>query len=54
MNVNTFWGPIQFDEKGKIKGRTMPVGQILNGQYTLVYPPELAEAKLVWPKPAWQ
>jgi len=53
MNVNTFWGPIQFDEKGKIKGRTMPVGQILNGQFTLVYPPELAEAKLVWPKPAW-
>jgi branched-chain amino acid transport system substrate-binding protein len=54
MNVNTFWGSIQFDEKGKIKGRTMPVGQILNGQFTLVYPPELAEAKLVWPKPAWK
>ncbi len=53
MNVNTFWGPIQFDEKGKIKGRRMPVGQILKGQFTLVYPPELAEAKLVWPKPAW-
>lgn len=53
MNVNTFWGPIQFDEKGKIKGRTMPVGQILNGQFTLVYPLELGEAKLVWPKPAW-
>jgi branched-chain amino acid transport system substrate-binding protein len=53
MNVNTFWGQIQFDEKGKIKGRKMPVGQILNGKFTLVYPPELAEAKLVWPKPPW-
>jgi branched-chain amino acid transport system substrate-binding protein len=53
MNVNTFWGPIQFNEKGKIKGRKMPVGQILNGKFTLAYPPVLAEAKLVWPKPAW-
>lgn len=53
MSVNTFWGPIQFDEKGKIKGRKMPVGQILKGKFTLVYPSESAETKLVWPKPAW-
>lgn len=54
MNVNTFWGPVQFDEKGKIKRKKMPVGQILKGRFTLVFPPELAEAKFVWPKPAWQ
>jgi len=53
INTNTFWGLIQFDEGGKIKGRKMPVGQILNGKFTLTYPPDLAEAKLVWPKPAW-
>jgi branched-chain amino acid transport system substrate-binding protein len=54
MKTNTFWGPIQFDAKGKIVGRSMPVGQILKGAYTVVAPSEIAKAKLVYPKPAWQ
>lgn len=52
-NLNTFWGPIQYDERGLLKGRQMPVGQIINGKFTAIYPPELAETKFVWPKPTW-
>ncbi len=54
MNVKTFWGNVSFDAKGKIKGRSMPVGQVLKGTFTLVYPPDLAQGKLVYPKPAWK
>ena len=54
MNVKTFWGNVSFDAKGKIKGRSMPVGQILKESFTLVYPPDLAQGKLVYPKPAWK
>ena len=54
LDVNTFYGRIRFDEKGRITGRMPPMGQILNGKFTIVYPPELADAKMVWPKPAWQ
>jgi branched-chain amino acid transport system substrate-binding protein len=54
LDANTFYGRIRFDEKGRITGRTAPLGQILNGKFTIVYPPEIAVAKTVWPKPAWQ
>lgn len=54
MNAKTFWGNIAFDAKGKIKGRSMPVGQIQKEVFTLVYPADLAQAKFVYPKPAWQ
>lgn len=54
MNVRTFWGNVSFDAKGKIKGRTMPVGQILKGNFVIVYPADLAQAKFVYPKPAWK
>lgn len=54
MNVKTFWGNVSFDGKGKIKGRSMPVGQILKGSFVIVSPDDLAQDKFVYPKPAWQ
>lgn len=54
MNVKTFWGNVSFDSTGKIKGRSMPVGQIQNETFVIVYPEDLAQTKLIYPKPAWQ
>ncbi len=53
FNQTTFWGPIKFDNTGKIVGRGMIVGQIQKGKYTPVYPEGAAVSKLVWPAPGW-
>lgn len=54
MNVDTFWGNIQFDGTGKIKENKMFVGQVQNGVFTPVYPAVKGGAKIVYPTPAWQ
>jgi len=54
MDINTMIGRVKFSETGQVVGREAPVGQILNGKFTVVYPFESAEAKMIWPKPAWQ
>jgi len=53
FNETTFWGPIKFDNTGKITGRGMVVGQIQGGKFVPVYPEPLAEGKLIWPAPPW-
>ncbi|MGB9822234.1 MULTISPECIES: amino acid ABC transporter substrate-binding protein [Thermodesulfovibrio] len=54
FNEETLFGKIRFDATGKVVGKGMPVIQILRGQQKTVYPEAAAEAKPVYPKPAWR
>ncbi|MGK7917331.1 MAG: ABC transporter substrate-binding protein [Prochloraceae cyanobacterium] len=54
INVNTFYGPIDFDETGKNIGKPMGTIQILDGQIKVVAPKEAAVAEITYPMPAWK
>ena len=54
LNVNTFYGPIDFDETGKNAGKPMGAIQILDGVTQVVAPAEAKVADLVYPMPAWE
>jgi ABC-type branched-subunit amino acid transport system substrate-binding protein len=45
-------GPITFDETGAPDTKTL-VTQVQDGKFTLVYPPDQAQAKIRWPSPTW-
>lgn len=47
------WQGIQFDDKGQNRYATGVMVQILNGEYKVVWPFDVAEAELVWPAPPW-
>jgi branched-chain amino acid transport system substrate-binding protein len=47
------WKGIEFDEKGQNKHAAGVMVQILDEQYRLVWPFDLAETELVWPAPGW-
>jgi len=53
LKTVTFWGPVDFDEKGLIKGRAMMAGQIQNNEFVIVHPHDAANAKFIYPKPKW-
>ena len=53
LNVDTFYGPIDFDETGKNAGKPMGTIQILDGVAQVVAPTEAAVAEIVYPMPAW-
>lgn len=46
MKVITFWGPVRFGATGQIISLQPPVFQIQNGTQVVLYPPEIAQAKL--------
>ncbi len=48
----TPFGPIKFDERGQNRHPVL-ITQVLNGQYTVVWSPDAAEAKPVIPAPPW-
>lgn len=53
MDVETFWGPIAWNDKGvNVKGASGPI-QIRNGRVTSIYPEHLREAAPVYPMPCW-
>ena len=53
LDVQFFWGPHAFNEKGQnIKGGSAPI-QIQNGKLVPIYPPELAQAKPIYPFTCW-
>ncbi|NNC90847.1 MAG: amino acid ABC transporter substrate-binding protein [Acidimicrobiia bacterium] len=54
LNVNTFYGPIDFDDTGKNAGKPMGAIQILDGATQVVAPAEAKVADLVYPMPAWE
>lgn len=53
MDVETFWGPSAWNEKGQnIKGGSAPI-QIQNGKIVAVYPEQIREAAAAYPMPCW-
>lgn len=54
LDVETFYGPINFDETGKNAGKPMGAIQIQNGEILVVAPPEAAVSDLQYPMPAWE
>ncbi|MFO0996113.1 MAG: amino acid ABC transporter substrate-binding protein [Alphaproteobacteria bacterium] len=52
-DVQTFYGPIKFDETGKNVVKPMMLYQVQDGDYKVVAPTKWATAKLIYPRPAW-
>ena len=53
MDIETFYGPINFDETGKNAGKPMVTIQIQDGEIVVIAPAEAALVEPVWPAPAW-
>jgi branched-chain amino acid transport system substrate-binding protein len=53
LDVETFYGPINFDETGKNVAKPMGSIQIQDGVINVVAPAEAAVAELQYPMPAW-
>lgn len=51
MDIMTFFGAINFDETGKNVAHAMAAGQILDGKFQIVWPPEAAVEEFVYPDP---
>jgi len=52
LDIQTFWGPIRFNEKGLNVGtESAAVSQIQKGQVVVVWPPELQQVEPLYPKP---
>jgi branched-chain amino acid transport system substrate-binding protein len=51
-NIMTAYGPVRFNEKGQNVAKTMSVIQIQGGKPVVVYPPNAAQAKFIYPMPA--
>lgn len=52
LEVDTFFGPISFDEQGRNSARAMGLVQIQDGQILVVAPTAAAAADIVYPAPA--
>jgi branched-chain amino acid transport system substrate-binding protein len=52
-DLMTFYGPIKFDATGKNVAKSMVLYQVQNGRYMVVAPSKWANAKLIYPAPAW-
>jgi len=50
-DLMTAYGPIRFDQRGANIAKGMAVMQIQNGQQVVVYPPDAATGKLLYPLP---
>ena len=53
LDVETFYGPIAFDETGKNKAKPMVVIQIQNGVQKLIGPKAVATDSIIYPFPGW-
>lgn len=51
LDMESFFGPIKFDDQGKNVYKEMAVIQIQDGQPVTVYPPGEGTAELRWPAP---
>ena len=54
LDVDTFYGPINFDETGKNAAKPMGTVQIQDGGTQLVAPADVSVADLIYPAPSWQ
>jgi branched-chain amino acid transport system substrate-binding protein len=53
LNFTSFYGKVHFDERGLNDVKPMAVEQWQNGRKVTVWPADVAEAKALWPTPAW-
>jgi branched-chain amino acid transport system substrate-binding protein len=53
LDFMSFFGPIKFDERGINTFKAMAVEQWQNGRKMTVWPADAANAKPIWPTPAW-
>ncbi len=51
MDIMTFFGAINFDDTGKNVAHAMAAGQIIDGKFQIIWPPEAAVAEFVYPDP---
>jgi len=51
-DMETFYGKIKFDETGKNIAKPMALYQVLDGEFKIVAPSDVAETKAVIPRPA--
>ena len=49
--LNTFYGPVKFDEAGRNVAKPMVLSQVLHGKYVVVAPAKWATDKPVIPRP---
>lgn len=54
MNAETFYGKVQFNEEGVNKAASMSVTQIQDGEPKVVYPNEVRQAPVIYPKEPWK
>jgi branched-chain amino acid transport system substrate-binding protein len=54
LDVVTFFGLIKFDRRGINVFKPMVVNQIQGSQLNTIYPYRLADAKAIYPAPAWR
>jgi branched-chain amino acid transport system substrate-binding protein len=47
------WEGVEFDARGQNRHAAGLMTQILDGEYKVVWPFDIAEAPIVWPTPAW-
>jgi len=48
------WDGVEFDRRGQNKYAAGLMAQILNREYRVVWPFDLAEADILWPAPGWE
>jgi len=53
MDLNTFFGPIKFDERGANTAEPIYVQQVQSGFAVLIWPPDVASARPRYPDPGW-
>jgi branched-chain amino acid transport system substrate-binding protein len=52
-NLETFYGPIRFDNTGKNVAKQMVLYQVQHGEYKVVAPTKWATAQIRFPAPTW-
>ncbi len=51
MDIMTFFGAVNFDETGKNVAHAMAAGQIIDGEFQVIWPPDAAVTDFVYPNP---
>jgi branched-chain amino acid transport system substrate-binding protein len=52
-DLNTFFGPIKFDDRGANAVKPVYVQQVQSGRAVLIWPPDVASARPRYPDPGW-
>ena len=52
-DLNTFFGPIKFDDRGANTAKPVYVQQVQSGRTVLIWPPDVASARPRYPDPGW-